>query len=288
LLQQNDPQAILYSTRFPVPIFYLIEMTYPLSLVHPISLLVFILGLHGLGLFLWRRKPEDKMFLVWFLVVYVFFTLIASKNWRYVMPIFPVMAVSAASFVSFLYDKTEVKWRSAHSSLDTKRMAKFLAACLIFFTAVAIVFSSTDAYNWISNDAVSLPLPQAISYVSNGLTGNESVLVVCPVNVIYQDIVKFYLEADESKNNPACQYPTNPVDSYTPIFNVSELVNMCQQNNAKYLLLYEYNDWPYFNSTLTAPAVYNLLVQSGDFTCPATFGTAPGRIYVFEVNATLV
>ncbi len=286
LLQQNSPQAISYSTRFPLPIFYLIEMTYPLNLVHPISILVFILGLHGLGLFLWRRKPEDKMFLVWFLVVYVFFTLIASKDWRYVMPLFPVVAVSAASFVSFLYDKGEAKWKSAHSSLDAKHMAKVFAVCLIFFTAVAVVYSTTDAYHWIASDSVTLPLPQAVNYVSNGLTGNETVMVVCPVNVIYQNIVNFYLVADEAKNNQACQYPIAPVDSYTPTFNVAELLSMCQQNNTKYLLLYEYNDWPYFNTTLTAPTVYNMLLQSGEFTYQATFGTSPGRIYVFEVNAT--
>jgi len=88
----------------------------------------------------------NKFLLIWFIVIYVIFTLIATKSWRYVMPLAPVIAIAAASFVSFLYDKMEHGWRSVRSSADTKWLAKFLAGCLIFFTATALVISTVDAY----------------------------------------------------------------------------------------------------------------------------------------------
>src|SRR4030043_1122661 len=45
-------ERLEYSARFPLPVFYLIEMTWPLPdiPVHPISLPIYVLGLLGLGL----------------------------------------------------------------------------------------------------------------------------------------------------------------------------------------------------------------------------------------------
>ncbi len=52
-----------YSNRFqPIPVYYLVEMTWPFNdiLVHPISLPIFLLGLAGLGLFAYRRKNRTS------------------------------------------------------------------------------------------------------------------------------------------------------------------------------------------------------------------------------------
>ena len=97
-----------YSNRFqPIPVFYLAEMTWPFNdiAVHPISLPIFALGLCGLGLFAYRRKKQDIFFLTWFLVIYGFFTLIPNRQWRYVTPLFPILAISAAAFIMFLYGR---------------------------------------------------------------------------------------------------------------------------------------------------------------------------------------
>ena len=101
---QNTP---VYSNRFFVPVYYLIELTSPFQdiAVHPISIPVMILGLAGLGLFAFRRKKQDMFLLTWFLAVYVFFTVIPNRQWRYVDPVFPILAISAASFLMFLYGR---------------------------------------------------------------------------------------------------------------------------------------------------------------------------------------
>jgi 4-amino-4-deoxy-L-arabinose transferase-like glycosyltransferase len=281
LLQMSDTRSHLYSQRYPLPIFYLIEMTWPYGLVHPISLLVYILGFLGLCLFIWRRKTEDKFFLIWFFVVYVFFTFVGIKDWRFIMPVFPVLAISAASFVSFAYSKAEKAWKSGQVSLNKKRVVKIAAVCLIVFTGVAIIYSTVEAYRWVAKDEVYVPIREATHYAAERLNDNKSVMVVCPLNFFNRDMVRFYLGACESKQNQVWQYPDLPVDAYTPNFDVSKLIALCEEQNVKYLLLFEYGmTYPYFNSTLTPQAVYEMLNQCGKFTYQTSFGTYPCRIFI--------
>ena len=41
-------------------------------------------------------------------------------------------------------------------------------------------------------------------------------------------------------SNQIWQYPALAVDAYTPNFNITEFVNLCEQNNVKYIILYDY------------------------------------------------
>jgi 4-amino-4-deoxy-L-arabinose transferase-like glycosyltransferase len=68
-----------YSLRFPAPVFYLVEMVWPFSESHPVSLVPYVLGLAGLVFLAARRKPQDKYLLAWFLVTYIVFTLIPNR-----------------------------------------------------------------------------------------------------------------------------------------------------------------------------------------------------------------
>jgi 4-amino-4-deoxy-L-arabinose transferase-like glycosyltransferase len=295
-LSIGNPEKSLYSTRFPLPIFYLIEMTWPYSNVHPISLFLYIIGLFGLGLFAWRRKTEDKFFLTWFFTVFVFFTLIANKHWRYVIPLFPVLAISAASLILLVYAKTEKTWKSSQIRLSRKRAAKVAAVVFTVFIAVAAFYSVSDAYYWVAKDQIEIPIEAATNYAASRLKENESIMVVCPFNLFSHDMVKFYLYADGTKHNPVWQYPELPVDTYTPNFDMNEFTALCEERNVKYVFTYEFGgDVPYFNTTLSLMDVYQMFYDSGRFaplsgnatvedliaegSLPA-FGTNPRRIII--------
>lgn len=287
LLQINDAQANIYSARFPIPIFYIIESTFPgMQLVHPISIGIFILGALGLGLFALRRKPEDRFFLVWLLVIYVFFSLIASRTWRYVMPLYPVVAVAGASLVMALYGRAEKAWKATNNSLNRKRLGKVFAVLLIAATASAVVYSAADAERWIAGESVYIPLPEATHYVASRINGTDELMVLCPINNLNINVLKFYLNADKAKNNTIVQYPTLPPDSYNMNFNTSEAAHLCKENNVKYVLFDENTGYKYFNSTLTAPDLADLMVSSGNFTLAETFGSAPFRVFVFQAVPT--
>jgi hypothetical protein len=80
-------------------------------------------------------------------VVFVFFTLIPNKHWRYVLPLFPVLAISAVSFIFFFYEKAEGAWRG-HMSISKKRAVKVAAGLFVLFLSVGGFFSAKDAYDW--------------------------------------------------------------------------------------------------------------------------------------------
>ncbi|HMK94980.1 MAG TPA: glycosyltransferase family 39 protein [Candidatus Limnocylindrales bacterium] len=284
-LQIGNPGRSFYSGRFPTPIFYLIEMTWPYSDTHPISLLLYAFGLLGLGFFAMRRKKEDKFVLTWFLSVYVFFTLVSNRDWRYLVPLFPALAISAAGLTLFVYSKAENGWKRS-ISVNRKKAFKFAAALLIVFILVGTAYSISNAYDWVVADQVQVEIQAATNYAVNHESANQSIMVLCPFNLFSAGMVNFYLWQDGCYKINTYQYPENPVDTYTPTFNITEFINMCKENNVKFVFTYEYGGVvPYYNTTLNLMQIYMQLYASGNFTKISpqeTFGTDPRRIFILN------
>jgi 4-amino-4-deoxy-L-arabinose transferase-like glycosyltransferase len=284
-LQIGNPERLLYSDRYPTPIFYLIDMVWPYSNVHPISIFLYIFGFLGLGVLVWRHNKADKFILIWFVCIYVFFSFIDNKTWRYVMPLFPALAISTAVFISFLYGKLDGFWKR-HVKVNKKYASKLFAGLFIVLIAGAIVYSINDAYSGVAFYNIQIDIEGATNYAVNHLNGNESIMVLCPFNFFSQEMVNFYLWEDGENHILTYQYPVMPVDTYTPNFNITELISECKQNNVKYVFTYEYGGTvPYFNTTLNLQQIYEQLYNSGNFSKisdEATFGSNPRRIFILN------
>ena len=261
-LQMGNPERSLYSVRFPIPIFYLIEMTWPYSDVHPVSILLYVVGLAGLGLLVWRHKKQDKFVFVWFITVFVFFTVISNREWRYVLTLFPVLAISAAALMVFAYDK--LRGTSSHSlSLNRKKIAKIAAGLLVVFLAGAVAYSINDVYVNVKEKDIDIQIQQATAYAAAHIGTNQSIVILAPFNYFSQDMVSFYLQVDGKPQTRTLQYPELAVDTYTPNFNITEFISICKQNNVKYIYTYENGGLtPYFNTTLTLMDIYIQIYNS--------------------------
>jgi 4-amino-4-deoxy-L-arabinose transferase-like glycosyltransferase len=280
-IQVGNEERSVYSERFPLPVFYLIEMTYPYSHMHPISLPLYFLGLCGVAFWLWRRRNEDKFFLIWFSVVYSTFTLIPNRNWRYALSLFPLLAISASDFILSIWDK--MKWgllgykKSLHKTVTTK----IFAIVITVLVGASIVYSWTDAYSWIEHEDIYIPTNRATQYVIENSASNNTAVVFFPVNHFSVVMVKFYFSIQSSDKRNIGEYPAGrAVDAYRPVLNETFLIKYCKATNVKYLLLYEYGNMTYFDSEWTSHYVLNRLIDSGKFISEAVVGTSPRRIFI--------
>jgi hypothetical protein len=291
-IQFGTAEKAAYSIRYPMPIYYLIEMTwissdiFPtwiINDIHPISPLLYITGLIGMALFAFRRKSQDKFLLLWFTVVYLVFTAIPNREWRYVTTLFPVLSISAASIIIFAFSRFQKIWQNSNVSVNKKRLARIAALVLIMFTVIGISYSCYNSYNWIEQDRVQAPVGEAVGYVAQSLNENGSLMVVCPLNYFNKQIARFYLNLDTSRQNNISQYPKFAVDAYVPELNITELIEVCEQNHTQYAMLYEYEATEkYFGSALTAMQVHDILIETGRFSFQASIGVEPRRIFIFE------
>ncbi len=282
-IQVGNPDKFAYSSRYPSPIFYLIDLVWPYGAFHPISIFIYALCLAGLGFLVWRHGRGDKFLLIWFVVVYVFFSLITNKEWRYVLVLFPALAIAAASLVTHLFGKLD-GWKKIR--LDKARTAKAASALLIVCVASAAAYSVYDAYTITSYFNINIPIEPATTYAENHLKPNASMMVLAPFDFFSADMVRFYLAENGDTQTQVYQYPYLPVDTYTPTFNITEFVAECKQDNVQYVFTYEHGGTvPYYNTTLNLQQIYQQLYASGNFTHIAentTFGENPRRIFILE------
>jgi 4-amino-4-deoxy-L-arabinose transferase-like glycosyltransferase len=283
-LQVGNPEKSVYSDRYPSPIFYLIEVVWPYSNFHPISIFLYVAGLAGLVFLLWRHSKGDKFVLIWFASIFIFFTFIENKQWRYVLPLFPALAIAAAVLVVFLYGKVGGDAWKRQLSANKKRNLKVAAGLLIALTAGAMAYSVYDTYSMVSAYDIQIQLEPATLYALNHMENNQSIMVIAPFNLFSQDMIKFYLAKNGNTQIQTVQYPTLPVDAYTLNFNITELISQCKQNNVKFLFTYELGGTvTYYNSTLNLQQIYEQLYASGNFSQisdQATFGANPRRIFI--------
>ena len=270
VMSEGGQDRPAYSNRFqPIPIYYLVEMAWPFNdiIVHPISLPIFALGLCGLGLFAYRRRKQDIFFLTWFIVVYVFFTLIPNRQWRYVTPLFPILAISAACFIMFLYSIVRA-WKPKQVGIKGDRLMKLAASLFIVIITSAVAYSTYDAYQMTIRDQIHIPIQEATNYMAEHLDQNQSAVLVCAFNLLNQDMFRFYLPKNISSEQ-IWQYPSLAVDAFTPNFNITEIVSLCQERNVKYIILFDWGPHTtFFNTTLDYAQVQTMIYNTHRFGDP--------------------
>jgi 4-amino-4-deoxy-L-arabinose transferase-like glycosyltransferase len=256
-----------YSNRFqPIPVYYLVEMTWPFNdiAVHPIALPIFILGLAGLGLFAYRRKKQDIFFLTWFVVIYAFFTLISNRQWRYITPLFPILAISAASFIMFVYGKIE-RWQPPQVRIKPSTLKKAASVAFIALIIGSIAYSGYNAYEMTVRDQIHIPIKEATAYLASHLDQNQSAVLICSFNLLSQDMFRFYLPSNMSSDQ-IWQYPALAVDAFTADFNMTEFLNQCVERHVKYIILYDFGiHSQFFNTTLDYVQVQQMIYNTSRF-----------------------
>lgn len=282
VMGMGNEERLAYSTRFPLPIFYLIEMTQPYPHRHPIAFPLYVLALAGLGLWMWRRNEGDKFSLITFATVYLIFTIVTSKDWRYITLIFPLLAVSASELLVFLIDKARDRLKMEHINLPNKNFTKVAASALVVFVGVSLVYSAWESYLWVEFDHVKIPIDEASKYVVERLSPDQKIIVLCGGNYFSADMVEYYLLVYDPNQEQPLQYPELPVDAYKPDFNYTNLIEISEAINVKYLLLFEHGNITYYDSDLRYSDVLDDMLNTNRFTVELELGASPRRIFILR------
>ncbi len=270
VMSEGGQDRPAYSNRFqPLPFYYIVEMTspFPGAEIHPITLPIMILGLFGLGMFAYRRSRSDIFFLTWFIVVYAFFTFVPNRQWRYVTPLFPILAISAACFIMFLYGRVKA-WQPHEPAVNVRKYKKAAAVTFMALIAGAMVYGGYEAYQMTVRDQINIPVEEATAYLVNHLAPDQSAVLVCSFNLLSQDMFRFYLPTNMS-NDQIWQYPALAVDAFTPNFNITEFTDLCVERHVKYIILFDFGiHAEFFNSTLDYTQVERMIYDTGRFGDP--------------------
>jgi 4-amino-4-deoxy-L-arabinose transferase-like glycosyltransferase len=284
-LKEGSVERLEYGERFPLPLFYMVEMTYPYMDLHPISLPIFVLGVLGLGYWIWRRKPEDKFSLIWFVVVYVVYTFfVSNRNWRYIIPLFPILAVAASDFVLVTFNKIQKAIQGAKIKVSKPFLNKLVAVVFAMLLLSAVGYSVQNANYWIEKDNIHLPVKEAAQYAVENSDPNQISIVLYAVNFFSPDSVYFYMKTCGSSQRGMEYYPDYAVDSYEPVFNQTQLIEQCKNTSTKYVFLYENANTTYFHSEWTAHDILEKTVALENFELEKTFGTSPHRLFLIRFS----
>jgi hypothetical protein len=170
--------------------------------------------------------------------------------------------------------------------VNRQRLVKVSTVLLIAVMAGSIAYSVSDTYDYVSKYDITIDIKGATDYAFHNMDFNKSIMVLCPFNFFSREMVRFYLWADGDNLIPVFQYPRMPVDTYTPTFNLTEFIRICEITQVQFVFTYEYGGTvPYFNTTLNLQQIYQQLYASGNFTHisdNATFGENPRRIFVLQ------
>ena len=119
-----------------------------------------------------------------------------------------------------------------------------------------------------ARDQIHIPIQEATDYLATHLDQNQSAVLVCAFNLLNQDMFRFYLPQNMSRDQ-IWQYPSLAVDAFTPNFNINEFVSLCQERNVKYIILFDWGPHTtFFNTTLDYAQVQTLIYQTGRFDVP--------------------
>jgi len=175
-IQTGTAQKAVYSAMYPMPIYYLIVINWYSNLMHPISIVLYGIGFTGLGLMAFNRKRSDKFLLLWFIVVYVVFSVIPNKDWRYVTIAFPVLAIAAAGILTAAFNKLRIIAKT-YEGFVRKWGARILTVLLVTLALSGVYLSCADAYSWVSEDRLQIPIEQATSFSGKSLSDNQTLVV---------------------------------------------------------------------------------------------------------------
>lgn len=203
------------------------------------TLLIAVIAGLGLVYSAWRREKIDRMILLWFAVVFLWFVPY-HKDTRYTMPFIPALVIAGSRLI--LASLSGLSAALSKKTPDQMRANGKGGRFAILGVVLVLVLVAPSFAGWLTFVPDRAPVREAVAYVARNIEGNRSVMVLVPDNDLSQFAVYFYLRMGGLPYGSGVHVYTIGKTSEGELDSV-ELLADCYRRRIQYLMMSDFSAW---------------------------------------------
>ncbi len=241
-----------------------------LQMPEQMTLPIMVIGVLGLAYSAWRREKFDRLILLWFAAVFLWFVPY-HKDPRYTMPFIPALVLAGSRLIVDSLDRLSVRLsKGVQNQADINRKGNRLKVLGVFLLLVVVTPSFSG---WLTFSPDRVPVREAVAYVARNVERERGVMVLVPDNDLSHFAVYFYLRMGGLPYGSGVHVYTTGKRSEGQLDSV-ELLEDCYNRRIQYLLISDNAPWSkdWVDSMTRSPEL------SQFFTLNEVFRSEEGRI----------
>ena len=253
----------------------------PLMLHSQISGIVFILFVFSIIILIAKRNDLSLFFGLLITIYYLLFTLMSAGefNHRYLMVIYPAVAVFLAQIISTISQK--IRWKYTFKLLSIILSVYLIASCVMPRSSFSFI-----TFKYRDFESQYYPIDRVIDFIKNSAEKKENILA------LYMIPYKFYIDeiyADRHKIGQKKFIFRDPgSEAKEIVYPLENLKKFCNKEKIDYII------FPYGpNNMLPNAGPFNELMEmtkylkenmDNDFTQVAKFNIDDNYIYIYKLT----
>ncbi len=240
------------------------------------TLAIAIIGALGLVYSVWTREKIDRLILLWFAVVFLWFVPY-HKDPRYTMPFIPALALAGSRLI--LASLSGLSAALSKGTQDQGRVDGKRGTFTILGIVLVLVLVAPSFAGWLTFTPDRVPVREAVAYVARDIERERSVMVLMPDNDLSHFAVYFYLRMGGLPYGSGVHVYTFGKTSEGELDSV-ELLTDCYRRRIQYLMLSDYAVWSadWVRSLTEDPGL------RGFFSLERVFRSEPGGRVVYILS----
>jgi hypothetical protein len=203
------------------------------------TLPIVVICVLGLAYSVWRKEKFDRLILLWFAAVFLWFVPY-HKDPRYTMPFIPALVLAGSRLIVDSLDRLSAKLSEGiQNQAEFSRKRNWLKVLGVFLLFVVVAPSFVG---WLTFSPDRVPVREAVAYVARNIERERGVMVLVPDNDLSHFAVYFYLRMGGLPYGSGVHVYTTGKRSEGQL-DSEELLEDCYNRRIQYLLISDNAPW---------------------------------------------